>query len=92
LTRLRIRARAVLSLAAVGFAVHVLLPQVAELGQTIRALATARVDWLLAALVLSAMRYPTSAVALVGAVREPLGLARTTLVQLAASLSMRSTI
>ena len=85
----RVRPRTVVGLIAVGFAVHVLLPQVGEVGQTIHAVAAARIDWLVVALLLSALRYPMAALALIGATREPIGLARTTLVQLAGSFTGR---
>ena len=86
---MRVRPRTVVGLVAVGFAVHILLPQVGELGQTLRAVAAARPDWLVVALVSSALRYPTAALALIGATREPIGLARTTLVQVAGSFTGR---
>jgi undecaprenyl-diphosphatase len=85
----RVHPRTVLGLIAVGFAVHVLLPQVGEVAQTIHAVAAARVDWLVIALLMSALRYPTAALALMGATREPIGLARTTLVQLAGAFTGR---
>lgn len=85
----RVRPRTVLGLIGVGFAVHVLLPQVGEVGQTVHAVAAARIDWLVVALLLSALRYPMAALALIGATREPIGLARTTLVQLAGSFTGR---
>jgi len=76
---------------AAGFAVHLLLPQVGELRQTLGALQGARWTWLAAGLVLSAASYLAAAVAQLGAVDPPLALGRTTLVQVASSFANRLT-
>jgi glycosyltransferase 2 family protein len=87
----RVRPRTVALLVAGGFAVHLLLPQVGELGQTLGALQAARWSWLAAAVVLSAASYLSAAAAQLGAVDPPLALGRTTLVQVASSFANRLT-
>jgi glycosyltransferase 2 family protein len=87
----RVRPSTLLLLAAGGFAVHLLLPQVGELRQTLDALRTARWAWLLVGLALAAASYLAAAVAQLGAVDPPLGLGRTTLVQVASSFANRLT-
>jgi undecaprenyl-diphosphatase len=87
----RVRPSTLLLLVAAGFAVHLLLPQVGELQQTLSALETARWTWLAAALALSAASYLAAAVAQLGAVDPPLALGRTTLVQVASSFANRLT-
>ena len=87
----RVRPRTLLLLVAAGFAVHLLLPQVGELRQTLGALQAARWPWLAAGLVLSAASYLAAAVAQLGAVDPPLALGRTSLVQVASSFANRLT-
>jgi glycosyltransferase 2 family protein len=87
----RVRPRTLLLLVAAGFAVHLLLPQVGELPQTLGALQTARWTWLAAGLVLAAASYLAAAIAQLGAVDPPLALGRTTLVQVASSFANRLT-
>lgn len=87
----RVRPSTLLLLVAAGFAVHLLLPQVGELRQTLGALQGARWTWLAAGLVLSAASYLAAAVAQLGAVDPPLALGRTTLVQVASSFANRLT-
>jgi glycosyltransferase 2 family protein len=87
----RVRPQTLLLLVAGGFAVHLLLPQVGELPQTLDALAAARWDWLAAGLALTAAGYLAAAVAQLGAVEPPLALGRTTLVQVASSFANRLT-
>jgi len=88
---IRVRPRTLLLLVAAGFAVHLLLPQVGELRQTLGALQAARWPWLAAGLVLSAASYLAAAVAELGAVDPPLAVGRTTLVQVASSFANRLT-
>jgi undecaprenyl-diphosphatase len=85
----RIRPRAVLALAVLGFAVHLLLPQVGEVRHTFHALRGARWEWLVAALLASAATYPAAALARLGSVEAPLPLGTTTAVQLAGSFVNR---
>ena len=87
----RVRPRTLLLLVAAGFAVHLLLPQVGDLRQTLAALQGARWTWLAVGLVLSAASYLAAAVAQLGAVDPPLALGRTTLVQVASSFANRLT-
>ena len=87
----RVRPRAVVSVAVLGFAVHLLLPQVGEVGHTFRALAGARWEWLAAALVASVASYLAAALVRLGSVDAPLGLGVTTAVQLAGSFVNRLT-
>jgi glycosyltransferase 2 family protein len=74
----RVRPRTLLLLLATGFAVHLLLPQVSELRQTLGALRAARWNWLAAGLVLSAASYLAAAVAQLGAVDRSLALGQAT--------------
>jgi glycosyltransferase 2 family protein len=87
----RVRPSTLLLLVAGGFAVHLLLPQVGELHQTLDALRTARWSWLAVGLALAAASYLAAAVAQLGAVDPPLALGRTTLVQVASSFANRLT-
>ncbi|HEX8133962.1 MAG TPA: lysylphosphatidylglycerol synthase domain-containing protein, partial [Actinomycetes bacterium] len=87
----RVRLATVLVLVAGGFAVHLLLPQVAQLPQTLNALHEARWAWLAVGLVLAAASYPAAAVAQLGAVDPPLALGPATLVQVASSFANRLT-
>ena len=87
----RVRPSTLVLLVAGGFAVHLLLPQVGELRQTLDALQAARWAWLLVGLGLAAASYPAAAVAQLGAVDPPLALGRTTLVQVASSFANRLT-
>ena len=87
----RVRPSTLLLLVAGGFAVHLLLPQVGELRQTLDALRTARWAWLAVGLALSAAGYLAAAVGQLGAVEPPLALGRTTLVQVASSFANRLT-
>jgi glycosyltransferase 2 family protein len=87
----RVRPRTLLLLVAGGFAVHLLLPQVGELPQTLATLQAARWAWLAAGLALAAASYVAAAVAQLGAFDPPLALGRTTLVQVASSFANRLT-
>jgi glycosyltransferase 2 family protein len=69
--------------------VHLLLPQVGQLPQTLGALQGARWGWMAVGLVLAAASYLAAAVAQLGAVDPPLALGRTTLVQVASSFANR---
>lgn len=69
------------------FAVHLLLPQVGELRQTLDALSRARWLWLAAGLVAAAGSYLAAGLALVGSAGPELALGRTTAVQLATSFA-----
>jgi glycosyltransferase 2 family protein len=86
-----VRLGTLLLLLAGGVAVHLLLPQVGELRQTLAALRTARWAFMAVALVPAAVGYLAAAVAQLGAVDPPLPLGRTTLVQVASSFANRLT-
>jgi undecaprenyl-diphosphatase len=87
----RIRPRTLITVVALGVAVHLLLPQVAELGQTTDAIRSARWGWLAVAAVLSAATYLGAALGQQGAVSHRLALLRTTAVQVASSFANRLT-
>jgi uncharacterized membrane protein YbhN (UPF0104 family)/membrane-associated phospholipid phosphatase len=73
------------------FAVHLLLPQVGELHQTLETLGHARVGWLAAAVLMSAGTYLAAAVAQLGTVTMALPLGRTVSAQVASSFANRFT-
>ena len=85
----RIRPMTIVWLAVGLFAVHLLLPQVGELHQTLDTLGDAQIGWLAAALIISAATYIAAAVAQMGTVAPTLPLGRTTAVQLANSFANR---
>jgi uncharacterized membrane protein YbhN (UPF0104 family)/membrane-associated phospholipid phosphatase len=86
---LRVKPGTIVMLAALGFAVHLLLPQVGELRQTLDAVVHASPGWLLLGLAGSVLTYLGAALALTGA--SPVGLAfgRTLAVSLASSFANR---
>jgi undecaprenyl-diphosphatase len=81
----------VLTVAILGFAIHLLLPQVGEVRHTLHALGRAHWEWLAVALLLSVGSYPAAAVARLGAVGVRLPLGAVTAVQLAGSFVNRLT-
>ena len=85
----RIRARTLIALLGGGLAIHLLLPQVGEIQQTIALLRTARWEWLVAAALASILTYVMAAMALSGAVGQTLAFGRTLAVQLASSFANR---
>ncbi len=87
----RFRPRSLAVLLALGLAVHVLLPQVGELGRTADAIRDASWGWFALAALASAVTYVMAAVGMLGAVTIRLPLGRTTLVQLANSFANRLT-
>ena len=87
--RILVRPRVWLGLLGAAFAIHLLLPQVGELDQTLRAIGNAKIDWLLLGVLGSAATYVMAALSLTGAVSQPLVFARTFLVQVAASFTSR---
>ncbi|WP_405166689.1 flippase-like domain-containing protein [Nocardia sp. NBC_01499] len=74
-------------IAATVVATYILLPQIGQLGQTIRTLGDAQWQWLAGALAMSAMTYATAALAVKGASPRPLPFARTMNAQLATSFA-----
>lgn len=87
--RVFVRPRVWLGLLGAAFAIHLLLPQIGELGQTLRAIRHAQIDWLLLGVLGSAITYVMAALSLTGAVSQPLVFGRTFLVQVAASFTSR---
>ncbi len=87
----RVRPKTVLLILGFAFAIHLLLPQVGEVRQTLDALGSASWGWLVAGLLASAATYLAAAVAQLGAVGPPLALGRTAAVQLASSFTNRLT-
>jgi len=87
----RLRARTLVTVLVLGVAIHLLLPQVAQLGKTTDALRSARWGWLAVAAVFSALTYLGAAVGMLAVVSQPLALLRTTAVQLASSFANRLT-
>jgi len=85
----RIQPTTVLWLVGGAFAIHLLLPQVGELRNTMDALRSVRWEWLIAGGIAAASLYFAAALAMMGAVERPLAFGRTTLVQLAGSFMNR---
>lgn len=71
--------------AGVGFAAHLIIPQVGELEQTSSAIRHGNWTWLAVAAAGSALTYPASALGIMGSVTQTIRLGTTTLVQLATS-------
>jgi hypothetical protein len=88
-TRTRRLVRVVLGLCVVGLTVHLLLPQVGELQQTLATLRSANWGWLALGLLASALTYAVAGASIVAAVRRPLPVGRTSAVQLAASFTVQ---
>ncbi|MGH9011739.1 MAG: phosphatase PAP2 family protein, partial [Acidimicrobiia bacterium] len=87
----RVRPRTLLLVVGAGFAIHLLLPQVGEVGQTVDAIRRASWGWLIAGLAASAGSYLAAGIAQLGAVQQPLALGRTVGVQVASSFTNRLT-
>lgn len=85
----RMALRSILSLAGLGFATYVLLPQVGQAGPTFTAVGKARWGWLLAVAAAAAFTYLMAAVALMAASPTRLALGRTWAVQVAAAFTNR---
>ncbi len=90
-SRLRLGLRAGLYAVFLGLAVYYLLPQVDQLEQTLQALRSADVGWLLAATGAAAATFLASAVAVIGAAGRPLPAGRTLAVELAGAAMNRLT-
>jgi undecaprenyl-diphosphatase len=87
----RVQMRTALALAGAAFAIHLLLPQVGELGRTIAAFQSVRWEWLIPAALGATLTYISAALALTATVEQPLAFLRTALVQLAGSFINRLT-
>ena len=79
--------RVLVVLAIVGLTVHLLLPQVGQLHQTLLTMREAKWGWLLVGLLASAVTYLAAGGSIVAVVRHRLPLWRTSAVQLAASFT-----
>ena len=87
----RLRPRTLLVVLGGGFAIHLLLPRVGEVGHTLEAVRGASWEWLVAGLLASAGTYLAAGIAQVGAVSQPLALGWTVAVQVASSFTNRLT-
>jgi glycosyltransferase 2 family protein len=87
----RVRPRTLLTIAALTGAFYVLLPQLANVGDSFRALRSANWGWLAVAVVLSLFTYVASAVGLAGGVPEHLPFVPSVLSQTASSFVNRVT-
>ncbi len=87
----RVKARTLVTIAALTGAFYVLLPQLAHVGDSFTALRTANFAWLLVALVMSGLTYVASAIGLVGGVPNHLPMIPTIETQLASSFVNRVT-
>jgi len=89
LTRIRPQTLVVIAVLALG--VHLLAPQVGELGRAFEAIRESNPGWLALALVASLLTYVAGAWSQTGAVRQPLALTRTTAMQLTAAFTSKLT-
>ena len=87
----RVKARTLVTIAALTGAFYVLLPQLANVGDSFTALRTANFAWLLVALVMSALTYVASAIGLLGGVPNHLPMIPTIETQMASSFVNRVT-
>jgi undecaprenyl-diphosphatase len=87
----RVRPKTLVTIAALAGAFYVLLPQLANVGDSFRALRSANVWWMLACIALSGLTYVAGAVALRGSVIEHLPLGSTIETQMASSFVNRVT-
>jgi undecaprenyl-diphosphatase len=85
----RIKPFTIVLVVALGFGIHLLLPQVGELGATIRALGHAQWPWLAGALVASALTYVFASIAVMGASPIRIPFARTVVAESASSFANR---
>ncbi len=85
----RIKPVTIIMVVAMGFGIHLLLPQVGELGATVRRVGDAQWPWLAGALAASALTYVFASIAVMGAspVRVPFG--RTVVAESASSFANR---
>ncbi|MBV8235085.1 MAG: flippase-like domain-containing protein [Acidimicrobiia bacterium] len=87
----RVRPRTLIALAAFGFAVQLLLPQVGEFSQTVDAVTSAHWAWMIAAAGAATATYAAAGLAQRGAVERRLPLYPLTIVQVACSFVNRVT-
>ncbi len=87
----RVRPRTLLMITALVGAFYVLLPQLANVGDSFEALGSANWAWLLAAAALSMVTYVAAAVGMIGCVPDPLPFGPTLQAQMASSFVNRVT-
>ncbi len=87
----RVKARTLVTIAALTGAFYVLLPQLAHVGDSFTALRTANFWWLAVAVVMSALTYVASAIGLIGGVPNHLPMVPTVETQMASSFVNRVT-
>ncbi|HEX6786555.1 MAG TPA: lysylphosphatidylglycerol synthase transmembrane domain-containing protein, partial [Acidimicrobiales bacterium] len=87
----RVRPRTLLMIAALALAFYVLLPQLANVGDSVQAMRSANWGWLAVAVVFSLLTYVASAVGMAGGVPDPLPPVANVQAQLASSFVNRVT-
>jgi undecaprenyl-diphosphatase len=87
----RVRPRTLLMIAALALAFYVLLPQLANVGDSVQAMRSANWGWLALAVVFSLLTYVASAVGMAGGVPDPLPPVANVQAQLASSFVNRVT-
>jgi undecaprenyl-diphosphatase len=87
----RVRARTLVMIATLTGAFYFLLPQLANVDDSVRALRSANWAWLAGAVVMSGLTYVAAGVGMVGGVRQPVPLVPTVLAQLSSSFVNRVT-
>ncbi len=88
---IRVRPRTIVMVATLTGAFYFLLPQLANVDESVRALESANWGWLAGAVLLSGLTYVFAAVGLAGGVRQRIPLVPTTHAQLASSFVNRVT-
>jgi undecaprenyl-diphosphatase len=88
---IRIKPRTLLTIAALTAAFYVLLPQLADVGDSVQALKSASWGWLVVAALMSMLTYVAAAVSLAGGVPEPLPFVPNVEAQMASSFVNRVT-
>lgn len=87
----RVRPKTLLMIATLTGAFYFLLPQLANVDDSVRALRSANWGWLAGAIVTSSLTYVAAAIGMAGGVRQPIPLVPTTQAQLASSFVNRVT-
>lgn len=87
----RVRPRTVMTIVVLTGAFYLLLPQLANVDDSVRAMRSANWGWLAVCVVMSALTYVASAIGLIGGVVQPLPFVPTVMTQLASSFINRVT-